>query len=239
MYMVMVKDHYVSNKAKLEEGVIIGNLAKILGPAKIGEKTFIDDLVIIGAMPFSLGAPSIAERLIANPDLTIDDVTEKETAIGPRGRIMRYTIISAGAYIGENFQCEPSSFIGEDTKIGNNVSLTYKAQIYDKVQIGDNCWIGGFVGERSIIGKNVTMLGSLIHKYNFNKEKRPVLNEAEPAPIIKDYAAVGFGAIIIGGVRIGEGAYVAAESVVTKDVEANDLVAGNPAISIKHKTVCA
>lgn len=51
---------------------------------------------------------------------------------------------------------------------------------------------------------------------------------------IEDHAWVGFNVIILKGVTIGEGAIVAAGSVVTKDVPAFTVVAGNPARVIRE-----
>ena len=53
---------------------------------------------------------------------------------------------------------------------------------------------------------------------------------------IKDKAWIGFNAIILKGVTIGEGAIVAAGSVVIKDVPDYTIVAGNPVIIVKQAT---
>ena len=50
-----------------------------------------------------------------------------------------------------------------------------------------------------------------------------------PCPVIEDGAEIGANAIIIGGVRVGRNSKVGAGSVVTKDVPAGAIVAGNPA----------
>ena len=58
------------------------------------------------------------------------------------------------------------------------------------------------------------------------------------APIvIQDRVWIGFGATILKGVTIGEGAVVAARSVVTRDVEPYTVVAGNPARSIRKLAI--
>ena len=54
--------------------------------------------------------------------------------------------------------------------------------------------------------------------------------------VIKDKAWIGFNSIILKGVTIGEGAIVAAGSVVTKDVPDYTIVGGNPAKHIKETT---
>jgi galactoside O-acetyltransferase len=52
--------------------------------------------------------------------------------------------------------------------------------------------------------------------------------------LISDKVWVGFGASILKGVRIGEGAVIAANSVVTRDVRPYTVVAGNPAKTIRE-----
>ena len=53
--------------------------------------------------------------------------------------------------------------------------------------------------------------------------------------VIGDRAWIGYRAIILPGIRIGEGAVVGAGAIVTKDVEAFSIVAGNPARKIGER----
>ena len=64
-------------------------------------------------------------------------------------------------------------------------------------------------------------------KYQGNTEQKPV--------IIGNGVWIGHGAFILPGVKIGEGAVVAARAVVTKDVPAFSIVAGNPAKEVKSR----
>ncbi len=54
--------------------------------------------------------------------------------------------------------------------------------------------------------------------------------------IIGDRVWIGYGALILPGVKLGEGAVVGAGAVVTKDVEPFTIVAGNPARKIGERT---
>jgi tetrahydrodipicolinate N-acetyltransferase len=107
--------------------------------------------------------------------------------------------------------------------IGRNVTL-YGAKVYSDNRIGDESIISGFVCNGCTIGKNVAMLGFLVHRYD-----RPVEVLPEPSPIIEDGATIGMNATIVGKVRIGRNAYVAAGAVVTCDVRPNTLMVGVPA----------
>ena len=54
--------------------------------------------------------------------------------------------------------------------------------------------------------------------------------------VVERRAAIGSAAVILGGIRIGEGALVGAGAVVTSDVAAGDIVAGNPARTLAGTT---
>ena len=51
-------------------------------------------------------------------------------------------------------------------------------------------------------------------------------------PVLEDGVETGAYAILLGGIRVGAGALVGAGAVVVRDVEAGDIVAGNPAVVI-------
>lgn len=54
-------------------------------------------------------------------------------------------------------------------------------------------------------------------------------------PVLSDNVNVGAGALILGPIRVGEGAVIGAGSVVINDVAAGSVVAGNPARTIRHE----
>lgn len=89
-----------------------------------------------------------------------------------------------------------------------------------------NCFEYIELGNDCAIADNVTISDSDNHSINVRKVTAPI--------IIKDHVWIGKNAIILKGVTIGEGAVVAAGSVVTKDVPPNSLVGGVPAKVIKE-----
>ena len=130
------------------------------------------------------------------------------------------------------------------------------------IKIGNNVNIGGVnLISRSeiIIGNDVTMAWGITiydhdshsvywhNRKNDNKQcyedylkfNNKVINKDwsnvnTKKIIIEDKVWIGFDVLILKGVTIGEGAVVAAKSVVTKDIPAWTLVAGNPAKFIKY-----
>lgn len=106
--------------------------------------------------------------------------------------------------------------IGENTNIGDRTEI----HVGNKVIIGNNC----------AISWDVCILDRDYHKINNLKEiAKPI--------IIGDNVWIGCKATILKGVTIGEGAVVAAGSIVTKNVPAKSCVAGNPAKVIKENVV--
>jgi galactoside O-acetyltransferase len=141
-----------------------------------------------------------------------------------------------------------------------NVKIFFESQ-EGKVEIGDRVYIGGgsIMSRSSVtIGSDVTMAwGVSIFDHNSNAldwrhrartVKHFYENYGTPscyemldwegvdtAPIVVDDKAwIGFDAVILKGVTIGEGAVVGARAVVTRDVEPYTVVAGNPARLVKR-----
>ena len=87
------------------------------------------------------------------------------------------------------------------------------------------------IGNNVAIANNVTIMDSDFHDI-FNS-KGEIINNSAPVNI-GDHVWIGRESIILKGVTIGDNAIIAAGSVVTKDVPANSIVAGNPAKIIKE-----
>lgn len=149
-------------------------------------------------------------------------------------------------------------FIGKDCIIGGQFIFESSK---GKICIGDHTFIGSstFISRSSItVGNNVTIAwGSTIydhdsHSLDYQERRKDIDDEladlrgkqnmiahknwdvVNSKPIkICDNAWIGMNCIILKGVTVGEGAVVGAGSVVTKDVPAWTVVAGNPAKVVK------
>jgi acetyltransferase-like isoleucine patch superfamily enzyme len=141
-------------------------------------------------------------------------------SIGHRTTICNHTVIYEGAIIGTDCFIDDYVRLGAKSTVNEGSMLLYGARIYDNVSIGANCRIAGFIPGRTVIGNGVTMMGMIAHKYD-----RPLdWFRDEPSPIIEDDVVVGLGALIVGGIRIGRGSYVAANATLTKSVPPNSMV---------------
>jgi len=129
---------------------------------------------------------------------------------------------------------------GQNAYIGSGAEfyIPDKLAIKDNVSIGGNCIIQTnlMIGENSLISTNVSFIGN-DHDLSLNFDSAYHSGRNKPANIVLEgNNFIGFGSTILGNVRIGKGAIIAAGSFVNKDIPANAVVAGIPAKFIKDRS---
>ncbi|HEX8889937.1 MAG TPA: acyltransferase [Pyrinomonadaceae bacterium] len=122
--------------------------------------------------------------------------------------------------------------IGDGTKVGSFVEIQKGARIGRNCKISSHSFIceGVLIEDEVFVGHGVSFIND---KYpRATNESGELQTEAdwkvEPT-IVRRGASLGTGAIILGGITISERAIIGAGAVVTKDVPAGAVVAGNPA----------
>jgi len=132
--------------------------------------------------------------------------------IGENTLIWQFALILKGAVIGRNCNINCHTFIENEVLIGDNVTVKSGVYLWDGIQIEDNVFIGPHV--------------------TFTNDKMP-RSKQYPATvqkiIIRKNSSIGAGAILLGGIEVGEFSMIAAGALVTKDVPARALVVGMPA----------
>ena len=115
------------------------------------------------------------------------------------------------------------------------------------VDIGDNVYIGHFLRLTSVNGVTIgtealisdrVYISDTNHIYEDITQpiKRQGLRDGRRV-VIDEGAWIGIGAVICGNVHIGRNAVVGANAVVRTDVPSNTVVAGNPAVVVRHHDV--
>ena len=122
--------------------------------------------------------------------------------------------------------------IGDDTKIGTFVEIQKGAKIGRRVKVSSHTFIceGVTIEDQVFIGHGVIFTNDLYPRATTASGELQMDADWKVVPtLVRRGASIGSGATILCGVEIGEGAIVGAGSVVTKDVPAGTIVAGNPA----------
>ncbi|MDR0846581.1 MAG: 2,3,4,5-tetrahydropyridine-2,6-dicarboxylate N-acetyltransferase [Lactobacillales bacterium] len=127
-----------------------------------------------------------------------------------------------------NARIEPGAVIRDKVEIGDNAVIMMGATINIGAIIGEKTMIdmGAILGGRATVGANCHIgAGAVL---------AGVIEPASATPvIIEDDVLVGANAVVIEGVRVGQGAVVAAGAIVVDDVAPYTVVAGVPAREIK------
>jgi acetyltransferase-like isoleucine patch superfamily enzyme len=131
-----------------------------------------------------------------------------------------------------NFVNAYECFIDDGTKVGAFVEIQADAKIGKNCKISSHSFIcsGVHIEDNVFIGHNVTFINDKYPRSTNSDGSLQTNTDWELVEtFIKKGASIGSSSTILCGITIGENAIVGAGSVVTKNVNANTIVAGNPA----------
>ncbi len=145
--------------------------------------------------------------------------------------------VSGNVDIGKKFHIGMLSYIssskrltiGDDVYVGKFCSIQCNGRIGSGVLIANNV---GVVGRRD---HDIRQVGTPIRLANWIGAERYLADDPKNAIDIGDDVWLGFGAVVLSGIRIGRGAIVSAGAVVLDDVAPYDIVSGNPARRIASR----
>jgi acetyltransferase-like isoleucine patch superfamily enzyme len=152
--------------------------------------------------------------------------------------------ISVDVRLGENvrlskfinlYGCE----VGANTKIGAFVEIQKGAKVGKNCKISSHTFVceGVTIEDNVFIGHSVTFINdSYPRAVTSDGELQTEKDWKVESTLVKKGASIGSGSTILSNITIGENALIGAGSVVTHDVPANAIVAGNPAKVLRHVT---
>ncbi len=193
---------------------MIATTAIIYPNVKLGHNVIIEDYCLIG-IPFA-------------------GYSGEDTIIGDNALIRSHTVVYAGNKIGVHFETGNQANIREFNIIGNHVSvgtlsvIEHHITIEDEVRIHSQAFVPEYttLAKRCWIGPNVVLTNA---KY----PQSPNVKNQLKGVYVGENVKIGANATILPNIRIEKNALIGAGSVVTKNVDANSIVVGNPAAFIR------
>jgi acetyltransferase-like isoleucine patch superfamily enzyme len=122
--------------------------------------------------------------------------------------------------------------VGDETKIGAFVEIQKNASVGRRCKISSHTFIceGVQIEDNVFVGHSVTFINdSYPRATTAGGELQTEADWKVEKTVVRKGASIGSGTTVLSKITIGENAIVGAGSVVTKDVPANAIVAGNPA----------
>lgn len=140
-------------------------------------------------------------------------VVDPGATLGAGTKVWHFCHVSPGARLGARCALGQGCFVANRVVLGDGVRVQNNVSLYDGVTLEDEV----FVGPSAVFTNVVNPRSGFPRKDEYRDT------------IVRRGATIGANATIVCGHEIGEGAFVAAGAVVTKDVPAFALVAGVPA----------
>ncbi|MEH2610403.1 acyltransferase [Bradyrhizobium sp. AZCC 1693] len=166
--------------------------------------------------------------------------------------------LEPGAFLSHTARIRNALGDSSQIVIGANSHVRGELMIFahgGRISVGEWCYVGAGtriwsgasidIGDRVLISHSVNIFDNLTHPIRASErhaQARQIFTRGHPRDIflddkpikIGDDAWIGACAIIMRGVTVGQGGIVAAGAVVTKDVPAYSIVAGNPAVVVRE-----
>jgi acetyltransferase-like isoleucine patch superfamily enzyme len=150
---------------------------------------------------------------------------------------VKYLCISDDVKLGKNVKFSKfinlyGCSIGDNTKIGAFVEVQKNARIGKNCKISSHTFIceGVTIEDHVFVGHNVTFINDTYPRAaNPLGELQTEADWKVEPTLVREGASIGSGATILSNLMIGEKAIIGAGSVVTRNVPAHAIVAGNPA----------
>jgi acetyltransferase-like isoleucine patch superfamily enzyme len=189
-------------------GTVYANRVAVASDVELGPDASIDPGVLLGYPP---GRPGVSGP----------------TRIGARARLRAGSIVYAAVDIGDDFETGHHAVVREETRIGshctlwNHSTIDYGCRLGDRVRIHCNVYVSQFttLEDDVFLAPGVTI----------GNDPHPICTKCMQGPTIRRGARIGLNVTLLPLITIGENALVGAGSVVTIDVPAGMVVAGNPA----------
>lgn len=213
----------IGNNVVFGDNVEIGNNVVIYDGTIFGNNIIVQDNAVIGKQPTRAKASILPEVKQLSPAKIGSGVT-----IGTSAIVYANSEIEKDVFIADLATVRERVFIGEKTIVGRGVAIENDCKVGKNCKLETNSYITAY----SQLGDFVFIAPYVVTTNDNYLARSKERYEKFKGVTIKDGGRVGANSTILPGKIIHEDGTVAAGSIVTKDVEKEDLVLGSPARAI-------
>jgi acetyltransferase-like isoleucine patch superfamily enzyme len=217
--VVMGSFVHVCAGAVIGAGSVIGDHVTVASDAKLGAGCVVSDFAVVGKRP----------KL--SPTSTAKAGELKGVVLGDGCSVGSHTVLMAGSVFGRGCVVGDGAGVRERCRVGDGVVVGRCVTVENDTEIGSRTKIqsGAYVTAYVLIEEDCFIAPMVVTTNdNFMGRTQERFKQLKGCTIRRG-ARVGGGAHILPGIEIGEEAFVATGSVVTRDVPARKLVMGAPA----------
>lgn len=235
-------ENYISDKAKIGSNVSIGKFVVIEDDVVLGDNCIIGHNVIIHKGSKIANNVRIDDNTVVGkqPMRAVNSIfkDEKElppAIVGEGCLIGAGVIVYCGCEIGEKTLIADLATVRENVTIGSKTIIGRGVAVENFCKVGSNCKLetNVYLTAYSEVEDNVFIApGVVTSNDNFAARSKERYNHFKGVTVKKG-GRIGAQATILPGKIINEDGFVAAGSVVTKDVQKEIIVAGNPAKELR------
>jgi UDP-2-acetamido-3-amino-2,3-dideoxy-glucuronate N-acetyltransferase len=210
---------------ELPDDVELGGHVVIHAGTRVGAGARLLDGAVLGK-PLALGARSTAPRAPLAPLELGPGVT-----VGAGAIVMAGTRLAARVVVGDQAHVRERAAIGEEAVIGRGSAVDNDVVIGTRVRVQTGCYLTAFTR----VEDDVFVAPGVVTTNDATMARHPAGAQLRGA-LLRRACRVGGRAVLLPGVEVGEEAFVAAGSVVTRDVAPRTLVMGVPARPVRRVT---
>lgn len=216
-------------------GLLIGDEVLLPPTVQIGGNVVIHDGTVLGGEVQIQDGAVVGKPLALGPLSSAPGDPLPPAEIGSGAKVCAGAVVLAGArvgsgaVIGEQAHIRERAAIGAQTVVGRGSAVDNDVTVGARVRIQTGCYITAYstIEDDVFVAPGVTLT-------NDNTMGRHGPNHEMRGPTLRRACRVGGGAVICPGVEVGEEAFVAAGSVVVRDVGARAVVMGVPARQVRE-----
>jgi acetyltransferase-like isoleucine patch superfamily enzyme len=214
---------FLGDGVVLPDDVWIGAHVVIHSGTTLGAGVRIQDGAVLGKAP-AFGPSSTASRETP-PPLTIG----AGATVCAGAVVLAGAQLGSGCVVGDRAHVRERAVVGEGSVVGAGVSVDNDVQIGARVRIQT----GSYITAYSVIEDDV-FVAPCVTTTNDNTMGRHGAGFELRGARLRRACRVGAASVLLPGIEVGEEAFVAAGSVVTRDVPPRTLVLGSPARAVRE-----